>query len=59
MMVVGKVNYGARTGIQIVEFEALINIRPRDSNPSMIIQNTEIRQKVETVVRRYLEGAQP
>jgi len=39
-----------------VEFGALINIRPRDGNHGMEIENFEIRQKVEKIVRHLLEG---
>lgn len=39
---------------QRVEFEALINIRPRLGNRGMIIQSDEIRQRVETVTRQIL-----
>jgi len=41
---------------QEVQFEALINIRPRQDNFSMTIQNPVIRERVETIVRRLLEG---
>ena len=44
---------------QAVEFEALINIRPRDGNPSMLIQDSDIRHKVEHIARQYLEGVLP
>jgi len=40
---------------QKVRFEALINIRPRQNNPSMEIQNPDIRSKVESVVKNLLE----
>ena len=36
---------------QEVYFEALINIRPRQNNRTMIIQDPEIRQRVESLVR--------
>jgi len=39
---------------QRVEFDALINIRPRLGNRSMIIQSQEIRQQVETITRQIL-----
>jgi hypothetical protein len=39
---------------QAVEFESLINIRPRLGNRGMIIQSDEIRQKVEAITRRIL-----
>ena len=38
-----------------VRFEALINIRSWQNNPSMIILDEEIRRKVETIARRLLE----
>ncbi|MFQ5812001.1 MAG: DUF5674 family protein [Anaerolineae bacterium] len=42
-----------------IQFEALINIRPRQSNFSMTIQDPAIRERVETIVRRLLEGVMP
>lgn len=39
-----------------VEFEALINIRPKKENFSMTIQDAAIRKQVEDVVRQLLEG---
>ena len=44
---------------QEVQFEALINIRPRQNNFSMTIQDPAIRERVETIVRRLLEGVMP
>jgi len=44
---------------QEVQFEALINIRPRQDNPSMIILDPEICAQVETIARRLLEGVRP
>ncbi len=41
---------------QEVQFEALINIRPRQNNRSMVIQDSEIRRRVEQIVRSYFEG---
>ena len=41
---------------QTIEFEALINIRPRQQNRSMIIQDDLISGKVEKVARRLLEA---
>ncbi|RMI00522.1 MAG: hypothetical protein D6681_11280 [Calditrichaeota bacterium] len=40
---------------QTIEFEALINIRPRQ-NRSMTIQDSKIRQQVESIVRKLLGG---
>jgi hypothetical protein len=41
---------------QRIEFEALINIRPRLGNPSILIRGEETRRKVETVTREILGG---
>ncbi len=41
---------------QIVEFEALINIRPNQQNFSMIIQSPAIKQQVENISRQLLEN---
>ncbi len=43
---------------QRIEFEALINIRPRLGNPSILIRSEEIRRKVGAVTRDIL-GAVP
>jgi hypothetical protein len=39
---------------QSVEFEALINIRPKQQNYSMILQHPGIKQQVEDIIRRIL-----
>lgn len=44
-------------GAQLVTFESLINIRPRQNNPSMEILDHEIREKVSKVVRKRLGEA--
>jgi hypothetical protein len=41
---------------QRIEFEALINIRPRLGNRSIVIQGEDIRQRVEAVTRELLGG---
>lgn len=41
---------------QAIEFESLINIRPRLGNRSIILQNPELRDKVEAVTRAILGG---
>ena len=38
-----------------ISFEALINIRPRQNNTSMRIQDEVIREKVEEIARALLE----
>lgn len=41
---------------QTLEFESLINIRPRLGNRSMVLQDTELRRQLEVIAREYLEG---
>jgi hypothetical protein len=43
---------------QSVEFESLINIRPRQ-NRSIIIQDENICAEAERITRKYLEGVRP
>jgi len=43
---------------QRVEFESLINIRPRLGNRSILIQSECLRRDVEVVTRELLEGVQ-
>jgi hypothetical protein len=38
-----------------ISFEALINIRPRQNNPSMKIKDSIIREKIKEIVRGLLE----
>ncbi len=38
-----------------VEFIALINIRPRQGNRGMEIENPELRAKIEMIIRRLLQ----
>ena len=44
---------------QSVEFESLINIRPRQNNRSLIIQDENICREVERITRKFLEGVKP
>lgn len=39
-----------------IEFESLINIRPRLGNRSIVIQSEEIRQKVESITGEIFGG---
>jgi hypothetical protein len=41
-------------GDERIEFEALINIRPRQGNRGILIQSQEIRQVVEETARQIL-----
>lgn len=41
---------------QQIEFESLINIRPRQGNRSIIIQSDDIRSKVAAITRELLGG---
>ncbi len=38
-----------------VRFEAMINIRPRQNNRTMVIQDAELRARVEKIVRDIFE----
>lgn len=42
--------------IQEVRYESLINIRPRQANPTVEILDSQIRLRVERVARRLLGG---
>ena len=42
---------------QRIEFEALINIRPRLGNRSILIQDDNLRKQIETITREILGGA--
>jgi len=39
-----------------VTFESLINIRPRDGNSSLELQNEDLRNRIEEIVRDYFDG---
>jgi len=39
-----------------VRFESLINIRPKQGNPSLELQSPELRAQVERIVRKVFEG---
>jgi Protein of unknown function (DUF5674) len=41
---------------QRIEFESLINIRPRLGNRSILIQDENLRKQVETIAREILGG---
>jgi hypothetical protein len=43
---------------QAIEFESLINIRPRQ-NRSIVIQDENICTEAERITRKYLEGVKP
>jgi hypothetical protein len=43
---------------QRIEFESLINIRPRLGNRSVILQDENLRKQVENVTREILGGVQ-
>ena len=42
--------------LQEVKYESLINIRPRQNNRSMEIQDPELRQRIAAIVQPLLEG---
>ena len=41
---------------QRIEFESLINVRPRLGNRSILIQSEDLRHKMETITREILGG---
>lgn len=43
---------------QRIEYESLINIRPRLGNRNVLIQDENIRQQVESITRELLGGVQ-
>jgi len=43
---------------QRIEFESLINIRPRQGNRNILIQDEKLRKQVESVTREILGGVQ-
>ena len=45
-------------GEQRIEFESLINIRPRLGNRNIVIQDENLRKQVESVTRELLGGIQ-
>lgn len=44
-------------GKQTIEFEALMNIRPRQQNFTIDIKDPKIKQQVEIITRKLLEAA--
>ncbi len=42
-----------------VKFEALINIRPRQKNRSMMIVDKKIHDKVESIVKKRFDDEKP
>lgn len=43
---------------QTIEFESLINIRPRLGNRSMVIKDENLRKQVDEITREVLGGVQ-
>jgi hypothetical protein len=40
-----------------VRFEALINIRPNQNNPSMLVLDVGLRERIEEIARNLLEDS--
>ena len=40
---------------EIVEFDSMINVRPRQSNRSRDVENPEIRRKIREVVGKWVK----
>ncbi len=59
-MVASKMTCGAQIdpSTQTIEFEALINIRPRQGNRSIVIQDETLRAQVAAIARRILGGVE-
>ena len=53
---VGHLGSGLIPATQEIRYDALINIRPRQGNPSMKILDPAIRARVAEIVRPILEG---
>lgn len=47
---------GYKPSSREVDFYSLVNIRPRQNNPDQAILSTEVRQKVEAIIRARLES---
>ena len=47
--------YINKPGSERIEFTALINIRPYDSNRSMEIQNENIKAKIRDIIDKFVE----
>jgi len=48
--------YPWEQGENRIEYTALINIRPAQDNPSMFIQNAEIRNTIKNLIERLIIG---
>jgi hypothetical protein len=44
---------------QMIEFTSLINIRPREGNKSMEIQNDEVRNKIKRIIDKLIDFPSP
>ena len=42
-----------------MDFDSMINIRPKDDNPSREVLDSGIRKKMEEIVRKYVEAETP
>ena len=47
--------YPGEVGDSFIEFDSLINIRPKQDNPSRDILDSEIRKKVVSVVNQWIK----
>jgi hypothetical protein len=47
--------YADRTLPELLEFDSLINIRPRQNNRSRGVENSEIRERITKIVRKLVE----
>lgn len=48
--------YPEMEGEDFIEFDSLINIRPRQNNKSRYVESAEIREKITGIVNSYIAG---
>ena len=48
--------YPEMEGEDFIEFDSLINIRPRQNNRSRYVESAEIREKITGIVNSYIAG---
>lgn len=46
--------YPEKTGEDFIEFDSMINIRPRQNNRSRGVENEEVRQKIRAIVNKLI-----
>ena len=49
--------YPGKEGDAFLEFTSLINIRPSQGNPSLVVQDPALRERIATLVKRWISDA--